>query len=240
MEFAERSEEGPFDGVIAFSEGSAVAADVVLEQQRRRRRRERKEAGIEGDAVDKDFKVAVFLCGAPAWDYQRQRYLLKDENEERIRIPTVSIVGAKDQMKPAGTALYDICEREGGMAGFYEHPGGHVVPGGLMGKKAMVGKVRLAVRLAEEREAEAKRERERERERKEAESRDLAAEADMGRTGSETSNSSAEEGSGVETESLEGDVGTLGLGLGKNIIKKTDLGRSGMQSEWEDVVDMIC
>lgn len=34
LDFAERSPEGPFDGIIAFSEGTAVAADVLLHQAR--------------------------------------------------------------------------------------------------------------------------------------------------------------------------------------------------------------
>jgi len=203
QDFAENSEEGPFDGIIAFSEGAAVAADVILHQARMR--------------TAHPFKCAVFFCGAPPWDYGLQRYLLADESEERIGIPTVSVVGAKDQMKSAGVALYNVCEGEGAV--LYEHLLGHLVPRSLMSKKAIVGAVRGVVGRAEESEAEVKK----------IEIKKAWSE----KTGLETTDS---ETSGSETSCSEI------VSFGKNSLKGTSLGleKIGVHSEWEDVVDMVC
>lgn len=210
LDFAERSPEGPFDGIIAFSEGTAVAADVILHQAR--------------VGSTNPFRCAVFFCGAPPWDYERQKYLLADENGERIAVPTVSVVGAKDMWKPAGMALFDVCEGEGRV--LVEHPGGHVVPRSLMSMKAMVGAVRKVVKMAEDREAEAEAEKAKVEEVKVEVEKVELTKVGVEKTGVETV--------GFKSKDLEMNW------LRKNGLKKTDLENLGMRSEWEDVADMVC
>ena len=128
-DFMESSDEGPFDGIIGFSEGALLAADVVLHQQ------------VTKPA--KPIKCAVFYCAAPAWDYENNTSMLADETDERIHIPTVSVIGKQDPIAYAGLLLYNLCDRN--KASLIEHEGGHVVPRDLENKARMLHSVRRAI-----------------------------------------------------------------------------------------------
>ena len=128
----ETSPEGPFDGIIGFSEGALVAADVILHQAK--------------TDPPHPLKVGIFVCGAPPWDYANHKSLLSDESEERISVPTLSIVGTKDVIAKAGNALFDACEKGRGV--LMEWDGGHEVPRAVDVKDKMVQKVRRTINRA--------------------------------------------------------------------------------------------
>ena len=132
QDFVENDEQGPFDGIIGFSEGALVAADVILEQARTK--------------PPYPIKCAIFFCGAPPWDYDNHRYLLADESEERICIPTLSVIGKKDVIAEAARALYKVCDED--KAILMEHQGGHVVPRDMASQKEMSQKIRRAINKA--------------------------------------------------------------------------------------------
>jgi pimeloyl-ACP methyl ester carboxylesterase len=110
--------EGPFDGVLAFSQGAALAAMVIAR-----------------DIFPAPFAFAIFICGGPpysepAWRAeQRLRYYengLDRAGAPVITIPTVHVVGALDKDLPTCMQLVYLCRVE--VRQFYEHPAGHEIP----------------------------------------------------------------------------------------------------------------
>ncbi|KAL6718182.1 hypothetical protein ACLMJK_004270 [Lecanora helva] len=132
LKHMESSPEGPYDGIIGFSEGALVAADVILHQQRHPPPATR-------------LRVAIFISGAPAWDYDLHRSLLADETKQRIRVPSVSVIGKEDPIAGAARALYELCEE--GKRGLVEWEGGHGIPRGEA-QGRMVQGVRRAINRA--------------------------------------------------------------------------------------------
>lgn len=118
-------EDGPFDGVIAFSQGAALAASLQIHM------------------VQKDqwqahlyplFKCAIFFSGGVPEDPidmerdgKRRPMNYKDDGEV-IGIPTAHIWGRNDTLYPTfGPVLSKLCkvsEREESI-----HDGGHAIPG---------------------------------------------------------------------------------------------------------------
>lgn len=74
-------EEGPFDGIIGYSEGATVAATLILHEQRR----------YEVEGREPMFKCALFFAGWPPMDPEFQRIVLADESDLTITIPTCHI-----------------------------------------------------------------------------------------------------------------------------------------------------
>ncbi|KAF1994392.1 hypothetical protein P154DRAFT_447694 [Amniculicola lignicola CBS 123094] len=103
-------EVGPFDAVMAFSEGAALAATLMVESKTPK------------------FKWAVFFCGGIPYDLPRRCLMSKDKNANVIRIPTAHIRVQGDPIWPGfGRILSDICDphtRED-----FIHDGGHAIPG---------------------------------------------------------------------------------------------------------------
>lgn len=94
------AEEGPFDGVIGFSQGAAFAARLLLRQQER-------------DPLGPPlFKMAIFFCCSSLFyfetdqDYKQKMTKIKDVE---IQVPTVHIVGTTDHHRPFGLDLIDLC-----------------------------------------------------------------------------------------------------------------------------------
>lgn len=112
--FAYVSAEGPFDGVMGFSQGAALAAMLLAR-----------------DSSSVPFSFAIFLCaGLPFCEASLRKGVLQHLDPmvdgELILVPTAHIVGAKDDALEASLALKDLCcER---VRGVFDHGAGHEVP----------------------------------------------------------------------------------------------------------------
>lgn len=116
------ADRGPFDAIMAFSEGASVATTFMLGQA---------SLGLS------PFKIAVFFCGGTPADpaaLERGRIrLLVPENSGSylIDIPTVHVYGENDPRKlEFGVHLSQICRDDG--KSVIIHSGGHEIPGRRM------------------------------------------------------------------------------------------------------------
>ena len=109
---AEQLQEGPFDGLLGFSEGASVAASLLLRQA--------------AEKPKNQFKFAIFLCGTPPHRCQDGAVILADESSARITLPTAHIVGSSDPCYQASLALYNLCD--GQMSRIYDHGKSHTIP----------------------------------------------------------------------------------------------------------------
>jgi hypothetical protein len=73
--------EGPFDGIIGYSEGATVAATLILHEQRR----------FEIHDIQPMFKCALFFAGWPPMSPDLDSMVLADESDLMITIPTCHI-----------------------------------------------------------------------------------------------------------------------------------------------------
>ncbi|KAL8352512.1 hypothetical protein RB601_002705 [Gaeumannomyces tritici] len=73
--------DGPFDGIIGYSEGATVASTLLLHEQRR----------LKKKGIKPMFKYAIFFAGWPPVDPESHWVVLSDESEEMITIPTCHI-----------------------------------------------------------------------------------------------------------------------------------------------------
>jgi Serine hydrolase (FSH1) len=74
-------EDGPFDGIIGYSEGATVAATLLLHEQRR----------FETEGIPPMFKCALFFAGWPPMNPDLNGLVLEDESDLTISIPTCHI-----------------------------------------------------------------------------------------------------------------------------------------------------
>lgn len=112
-------EDGPFEGILGFSQGSEVAASLLLSQ-----------------AQDVKFKFAVFIGGTQPFDVTalasgkdlQPTKMHGDTHSARINIPTAHVIGRSDAYREFSKALVGLCNpRE---VKVYDHKGAHVVPRG--------------------------------------------------------------------------------------------------------------
>jgi hypothetical protein len=74
-------EQGPFDGIIGYSEGATIAATILLHEQRR----------FEIEGIPPMFKCALFFAGWPPMNPELNSIVLADESDLTINIPTCHI-----------------------------------------------------------------------------------------------------------------------------------------------------
>lgn len=117
--------DGPFEGVMAFSQGAGLAATLMI--------RKYKKDPI-GQRLSPLFKCAIFFCGAVPEDpcvvaQGNVRRLMRAEDDgEVIEIPTAHIWGKNDQLYPNfGPVLSGLCKKS--VRAHLLHEGGHEVPG---------------------------------------------------------------------------------------------------------------
>ena len=112
-------EDGPFEGILGFSQGAEVAASLLLYQ---------------GQNVQ--FKFAVFIGGTQPFDVaalaagkDTQPVKMRAETHSaRIQIPTAHVIGRSDAYREYSKAFLGLCNpRE---AKVYDHKGAHIVPRG--------------------------------------------------------------------------------------------------------------
>jgi hypothetical protein len=73
--------DGPFDGIIGYSEGATVAATLLLHEQRK----------FETRGIPPMFKCALFFAGWPPLNPEMDALVLADESDLTISIPTCHI-----------------------------------------------------------------------------------------------------------------------------------------------------
>lgn len=133
------SAEGPFDSVLAFSQGACLAAMHII-----RKAHHQHEAGLHRTAQALPFKCAIFLSGgAPrdpsAYEHRGELRILDPARDGRlIAIPTVHIWGDQDEWKSNSKLMKDMCREENATS--FVHEGEHEVPG-LGVKGAIIGTV---------------------------------------------------------------------------------------------------
>ena len=112
-------EEGPFEGILGFSQGAEVAASLLLHQ---------------GQNVK--FKFAVFIGGTQPFDVSalasgkdsKPVKMRADTHSARIDIPTAHVIGRSDAYREFSKAFVALCNpRE---VKVYDHKGAHIVPRG--------------------------------------------------------------------------------------------------------------
>ncbi|CAG8960788.1 hypothetical protein HYFRA_00002325 [Hymenoscyphus fraxineus] len=136
--------EGPFDGIIGFSQGAALAATYIAQYEAQNR-----------DQLyhEMPFKCAVFICPGPVWRWEPRdgdegelTHMDPDVEEVSINIPAAVIWGAADELAEGGRIVSEFCDsttREK-----YVHPGGHEIPRKPGELKAMVKIVRAVMEKA--------------------------------------------------------------------------------------------
>jgi hypothetical protein len=106
--------EGPFDGVIAFSQGAALAAMLLARGQ-----------------FPLPFRFAVFICaGTPVSERLLHEnvicYMDAAIDGPVLELPAVHIVGLKDGSLDASLALAELCGSKDRT--IYQHAAGHEIP----------------------------------------------------------------------------------------------------------------
>lgn len=134
------TDEGPFDGVMAFSEGAGLAAMLII---RRAQRQERVTAQQQPRPL---FRCAIFFAGAVPVDtaeLERGKIQLLDHasDGELIAIPTAHVWGKNDKEYPTfGPVLSRMCKAD--LRSVFIHEGGHEVLGPNP-QTALVGTVQV-------------------------------------------------------------------------------------------------
>ena len=110
----EQHHDGPFDGVLGFSEGASVAASLML------RRAAQSRVPL--------FKFAIFFSAILTFRSDDEGPILADERPERINVPTLHLTGARDPARLSSMTLYNLCDRPSAV--HYDHGKGHTIPWG--------------------------------------------------------------------------------------------------------------
>lgn len=106
---------GPFDGVLGFSHGGTLAAGFMIHHAK---------MSPQDPPL---FRCAIFVNSLPPFRMHPGRHPVIDEGlEGYIKIPCVSIAGAKDPLFDCSLALHRICDPQSST--FVVHGKGHDVP----------------------------------------------------------------------------------------------------------------
>ncbi|KAK8185046.1 serine hydrolase-domain-containing protein [Phyllosticta capitalensis] len=145
-------EEGPFDGVIGFSQGGAAAGMLasILEPGRKEAFEKAQEKGGMPypqvmDGVHPPLKFAVSFSGfAPAANELYQAFY-----EPKIKTPMLHFLGSLDTVveESRSLRLAEACEKKEGRIVY--HPGGHFLPSQKQPVSALVGFIREIMAEAE-------------------------------------------------------------------------------------------
>ncbi|KAJ5560307.1 hypothetical protein N7513_002706 [Penicillium frequentans] len=128
------AKEGPFDAVLGFSQGAALAAAMIIQHAK------------ANPGAPPLFRAAVFLCGGAPWEQSGLMQFKSAPDFHPINIPTANVVGKLDPLYESGMELYKLCEPS--KAGFYDHGMKHMVPFDAVNTDAMVRVIEEAVAKA--------------------------------------------------------------------------------------------
>lgn len=111
-------EQGPFDGVMGFSQGGSLASSFLFHHM----------ATCPSQPVEQLFRFAIVICSGNPFDARgpSTRRYHPDEDLARIPIPTANIVGRKDDEYSRQLLLHRLCDAR--RATIYDHGGGHEIP----------------------------------------------------------------------------------------------------------------
>ena len=112
--------DGPFDAVMAFSSGAALAATLIIRKTQQ---------NMWEQNLSPVFKCAFFFSGGIPGVLERDEVRAADPSREGtiIKIPTAHFWGSNDKEYPQfGHLLYELCVRD--TRERYVHSGGHNVP----------------------------------------------------------------------------------------------------------------
>ncbi|KAL8639249.1 MAG: hypothetical protein Q9226_008890 [Calogaya cf. arnoldii] len=113
--------EGPFDGVLGFSQGASLAAAYLVRLTR------------DFPSRPLPFRCAIFFCGGPPFDPQaleqdEMRLVDARKTGPILRLPTAHIWARNDTVWPeGGEMLSELCEEKD--SNVYMHDEGHSIPG---------------------------------------------------------------------------------------------------------------
>ena len=116
-------DNGPYDGVLAFSNGAGLAATLLIFQERKQ------STQLSAPPL---FKCAIFFCGGVPADpndmlEKKELRRLAPEDGVQTRIPTAHIWGRNDMIYPTfGPVLRSLCQKD--LREEYVHNGGHDIP----------------------------------------------------------------------------------------------------------------
>lgn len=107
--------EGPFDGILGFSEGSGLATTLLADHMTKSR------------AAGKDsmFKLGIFWGGVPPFMADGKRWYLPRTDGEIFDLRTIHVIGATDPFLASGMILYNLCDPNS--ATLFDHGKGHQV-----------------------------------------------------------------------------------------------------------------
>ncbi|KAL8609858.1 hypothetical protein ACOMHN_020693 [Nucella lapillus] len=108
-------EQGPFDGVLGFSQGAAMVSLVLGEQEKQ---------------SEKWFQFAILVAGFKSRSSPHQALY------EKISIPTLHVFGETDKVIPKDMSEDLLQHYEDPLT--LHHPGGHFIPAGGQEKKVYV------------------------------------------------------------------------------------------------------
>ncbi|KAJ5946061.1 hypothetical protein N7454_002900 [Penicillium verhagenii] len=128
------AEQGPFDAVLGFSQGAALAAAMIIHHAKSK------------PSAPPLFRVAVFLCGGAPWEETGLMLVKAEPDTFPINIFTANVVGKLDSIYESSMELYKLCEPS--KAGFYDHGSKHMVPFDAKNTDAMVRVIEEAVAKA--------------------------------------------------------------------------------------------
>ncbi|KAE8380495.1 serine hydrolase FSH [Aspergillus bertholletiae] len=109
-------EDGPFDGVIGFSQGGAIVSALLAHYSNQH----------PLEPQTNLFKFAVFICSSRPFTYDGGAMFDAGVHGQVIRIPTAHIVGRKDMWYKESLGLHALCDRS--WAKLYDHGQGHFLP----------------------------------------------------------------------------------------------------------------
>ena len=109
-------DEGPFDGILGFSQGGTLAAGFLAHHAK------------QHPYDHPPFRCAVFISSLPPFQLDDAEQLHFDDSVVgHIKIPTVHVVGTGDFVYNHSLRLYRICDAR--TASLVVHDKGHEIPG---------------------------------------------------------------------------------------------------------------
>ncbi|QKX53223.1 uncharacterized protein TRUGW13939_00299 [Talaromyces rugulosus] len=103
------------EGIVGYSEGSAMAATYIIDEQRR----------LKETGRTRRIKCAIFFTGWPPIS-NGNGPILSDESDVVVDVPTLHVVGANDPYCQGALALYNVCDPD--VAMMFDTGKGHTVP----------------------------------------------------------------------------------------------------------------
>ncbi|EAW08825.1 uncharacterized protein ACLA_097660 [Aspergillus clavatus NRRL 1] len=124
--------QGPFDGVMGFSQGAALTCALLAHH-----------AKTNSTPL---FKVAVFICAAKPFESSGNKELVAEEGQYPVSIPTTHIVGKQDPYYSSSMHLYGLCDPS--TAVFYDHGSKHHIPFDQKNTSAMTAAIEQSIERA--------------------------------------------------------------------------------------------